>query len=97
MTLRRTLEKDRRRFGPREQKPMRQPPHELRHWFIIGIDAADRVAGFILEGGKGAPLVDDERLVCRRRTAETRGRENGDRAEQLLNARKTDQAAGTEL
>ena len=28
--------------------------------FIVGVDAADGLAVFILQGGEGAPLVDDE-------------------------------------
>jgi len=56
----RALEKDRRNFRGPKQQEIRQSVHELRHGFIVGINAADGLSRFILQRGEGAPFMHDQ-------------------------------------
>jgi hypothetical protein len=54
----RALEEYRRDFGRTQQKEIRKPVDKSRQGFIVGIDAANGLAGFVLQRSERTPFMD---------------------------------------
>src|SRR6185437_7159798 len=66
-------------LGRLQQKEIRQLMNKSRHRFVVGVDAADGIAGFVLERRKGAPLMNGP-LVVRRRGSDSEKQERNSKA-----------------
>ena len=58
MAMGRALKITRRNTRRPQHQKVRQAVDEFGHWFVVGVNAADGLAVFVLQRGESAPFVD---------------------------------------